>query len=328
MKVIAYAVRPDEIASFEEYSKIYNHNVTLIKESFGPHNAHLAEGFYGVSILGNCKANKEGIEAIAKLGVKYLASRSAGVNNIDLETAKKYDIKVSNVPAYSPNAVSEFAVGITLCVLRNIQQAIRRVDVQNFGLSGLMGSELRNKTIGFIGTGRIGLATIKAFSGFSGKLIGYDLYENEEAKKYIEYKNLDELFAKSDIISLHCPLTPENYHLINKESIAKMKDGVIIVNTARGGLMNAEDLIGGLESGKIGGLATDVYENEVGIFHNDHRNSILEDDVLVRLLKFPNVLFTPHYAFYTDEAVDNMVEYSLESLSEFEKTGKSKNEVK
>lgn len=328
MKILAYCVRPDEMDSFNKYTKELGHEVTILKESFGPHNAALAQDYEGISILGNCNANAEAIEKISALGVKYLASRSAGVNNIDLEAAKKFNVRVSNVPAYSPNAVAEFAVTATLCVARNLQQAIRRVDTQNFGLDGLIGFELRNKIIGFIGTGRIGLTTIKAFSGFGGKMIGYDLYQNEEAKKYIEYRTLDELFAEADIISLHCPLTEENYHLINRNNIAKMKDGVVIVNTARGALMDSEAVIDGLKSGKIGGLATDVYEHEVGIFHNNHTNSILKDDVLARLLKFPNVLVTPHYGFYTDEAVSNMVEYSLTNLKDFEKTGVCKNEVK
>ncbi|WP_032122931.1 D-isomer specific 2-hydroxyacid dehydrogenase family protein [Clostridium amazonitimonense] len=328
MKILAYCVRPDELSSFEKYSKQIGHEVTVLKESFGPQNAHLAEGYDAVSILGNCNANKEAIEKISKLGVKYLATRSAGINNIDMEAAKKFDVRACNVPAYSPNAVAEFAVASTLCVARNLQQAIRRVDVQNFGLAGLIGFELRNKTIGFIGTGRIGLTTIKAFSGFGAKMIGYDLYQNEEAKKYIEYRTLDELFKEADIISLHCPLTDDNYHIINRENIAKMRDGVVIVNTARGALMDAEAVIEGLKSGKIAGLATDVYENEVGIFHNDHTNSLIKDDNLARLMQFPNVLVTPHFGFYTDEAVANMVEYSLQNLKHFEISGQCKNEIK
>lgn len=328
MKIIAYAVRPDELSSFEKYSKKLGHDVTLVKESFAPENAHLAEGYDAVSILGNCRATSEALEILSKLNINYLATRSAGVNNIDMEAARRFNIRVSNVPAYSPNAVAEFAVASTLCIARNLHQAIRRVDVQNFGLAGLIGFELRNKTIGFIGTGRIGLTTIKAFSGFGAKMIGYDLYPNEEAKKYIEYRTLDELFAEADIISMHCPLTPENLHLINAENISKMKDGVVIVNTARGALMDAAAVIEGLKSGKIGGVATDVYENEVGIFHNDHTNSILKDDILARLLQFPNVLVTPHFGFYTDEAVSNMVEYSLQNLKDFEVNNQCKNEIK
>lgn len=327
MKVLAYCVRPDEMSSFEKFSKVHNHEVTIVKESFAPATADLAEGYDAISILGNCTANKEAIEKVAKLGVKYIATRSAGFNNIDLEAAKENGIKVSNVPAYSPNAVGEFAVGVTLCLARNFKKAFKRVDVQNFSLDGLIGFELRNKTIGFIGTGRIGQTAIKGFSGFGAKMIGYDLYPNDNAAQYIEYKSLEEVIAESDIISLHCPLTDDNYHMIDAKAIEKMKDGVIIINTSRGQLMNAQDLIAGLKTGKIGGVATDVYEYEYGIFHNDHQNNIISDETLLTLKSFPNVIVTPHYGFYTDEAVANMVEYSLENLREYEEKNNCKNEL-
>ncbi|MBX7356230.1 lactate dehydrogenase [Clostridium chauvoei] len=327
MKILAYCVRPDEMSSFEKFSKEFNHEVKVLKESFSKETAYLAKGYDAVSILGNDDANKEAIEKIASLGVKYLATRSAGVNNIDLEAAKENNIRVSNVPAYSPNSVAEFTVGVTLCLARNLNKAFKRVEAQNFSLNGLIGFELRNKTIGIIGTGRIGQTVIKAFSGFGAKLIGYDLYENENAAKYIEYKSLDEVFKEADIITLHCPLTEDNYHLINKENINKMKDGVVLINTSRGQLMNTEDIIDAIKSGKIAGLATDVYENEYGIFHNDHQNNIIKDETLLTLKSFPNVIVTPHYGFYTDEAVSNMVEYSLENLYDFETKNQCKNEI-
>lgn len=319
MKVLAYCVRPDELYSFDKYTKELDHQVTIHHEPFGPANAHLAAGYEGVSILGNCNANAEAIEIIAKAGVKYLVSRSAGFNNIDLNEAEKWGIRVANVPAYSPNAVAEYAVASALCLARNVKQVIKRVEKNNFSLGGLIGFELRNKTIGFIGTGRIGLTAIKAFSGFGARMIGYDLYQNEAAREYIEYKELDEIFAEADIISLHCPLTEENYHQINQETIKKMKDGVIIINVARGGLMDTDAVIAALKSGKIGALAMDTYEHEVGVFHNNLEGTSFKDDALDELINMPNVLVTPHYAFYTDEAVANMVEYSLENLSFFEK---------
>ena len=327
MKVLAYCVRPDEISSFEEFSKKFNHEVNTLKDSFSKETAYLAKGYDAVSILGNDNANREAIEEIAKLGVKYLATRSAGINNIDLDAAKENNIRVSNVPAYSPNSVAEFTVGVTLCLARNLKKAFKRVESQNFSLNGLIGFELRNKTIGIIGTGRIGQTVIQGFSGFGAKLIGYDLYQNENAAKYIEYKSLDEVFKEADIITLHCPLTKDNYHLINKKNIEKMKDGVVLINTSRGQLMNTEDVIEGIKCGKIAGLATDVYENEYGIFHSDHQNNILKDETLLALKSFPNVIVTPHYGFYTDEAVSNMVEYSLENLYDFETKKQCKNEV-
>ena len=327
MKILAYCVRPDEMSSFEKFSAKYNHEVKIVKESFSPATAHLAEGYDAVCILGNCTANREAIEIISKFNIKYLATRSAGFNNIDLEAAKEFGISVSNVPAYSPNAVGEFAVGVTLCLARNFKQAFKRVEAQDFSLEGLIGFELRNKTVGFIGTGRIGQTAIKAFSGFGCKMIGYDLYPNENAAKYLEYKTLDEVFAEADIISLHCPLTDDNYHIINAENIAKMKDGVILVNTSRGQLMDARALIDGIKSKKIGGVATDVYEHEYGIFHNNHQNEIITDETLLTLKSFPNVIVTPHYGFYTDEAVANMVEYSLQNLYDYETTNECKNKL-
>ena len=325
MKILAYCVRPDEMESFEIFKKKYNHTVHIVKESFCPSNAHLAEGYDAVAILGNCTATREALEILNKLGIHYLATRSAGINNIDLEAATELDINVCNVPAYSPNSVAEYTVALTLALGRNLRKVFRRVDAQNFALDGLIGFELRNKTIGFIGTGRIGQCAMKAFSGFGAKMIGYDLYPNETAKEFIEYKSLEEVFAEADIISFHCPLTDDNYHLVRKENIEKMKDGVILVNTSRGALMNAEDLIEGLKSGKIGGVATDVYEHEVGIVHNNWEHKIIKDETLLALKSFPNVLFTPHCAFYTDEAVSNMVEYTLQNLYDFETTGKCKN---
>lgn len=326
MKILAYCVRPDELESFETFKNRFNHTVDIVKESFTPNTAHLAKGYDAVSILGNCTANRRALEILKNLGVHYLATRSAGINNIDLEAAKEFDIKISNVPAYSPNSVGEFTVALTLALGRNLRQAFRKADVQDFSLNGLIGFELRNKTIGFIGTGRIGQCAMKAFSGFGAKMIGYDLYPSETAKEFIEYKSLDEVFAEADIISLHCPLTDDNYHLINKENIEKMKDGVIIVNTSRGALMSAEDLIEGLKSGKIGGVATDVYEKEVGLLHNNWKDKVIDDKVFLTLKSFENVLITPHYAFYTDEAVSNMVEYSLQNLYDFETVGTCKNQ--
>lgn len=325
MKILAYCVRPDEMESFEKFKAKYNHTVDIVKESFSPSTASLAKGYDAVSILGNCTANREALEIIHSFGIKYLATRSAGINNIDFDAAREFNINVSNVPAYSPNSVAEFTVGATLALARNFKKAFKRVDAQNFALDGLIGFELRNKTIGFIGTGRIGQTTMKAFSGFGAKMIGYDLYPSESAKEFIEYKTLEEVLKESDIISLHCPLTNDNYHLINKETISIMKDNVIIVNTSRGPLMNGEDLLEGLLSGKIGGLATDVYEHEVGVFHSNWEHKILNDKTLLALKAMPNVIITPHYAFYTDEAVSNMVEYSLQNLYDFETTGDCKN---
>ncbi|MBO0525733.1 lactate dehydrogenase [Clostridium botulinum] len=327
MKILAYCVRPDEIDSFKNFSEKYGHTVDLIPDSFGPSVAHLAKGYDGISILGNDTCNREALEKIKDCGIKYLATRTAGVNNIDFDAAKEFGINVANVPAYSPNSVSEFTVGLALSLTRKIPFALKRVELNNFALGGLIGVELRNLTLGVIGTGRIGLKVIEGFSGFGmKKMIGYDIFENEKAKKYIEYKSLDEVYKEADIITLHAPLTDDNYHMIGKESIAKMKDGVFIINAARGALIDSEALIEGLKSGKIAGAALDSYEYEQGVFHNNKMNEIMKDDTLARLKSFPNVVITPHLGFYTDEAVSNMVEITLMNLQEFELKGTCKNQ--
>lgn len=328
MKIKAYAVRPDEFKAFEEYGKKFGHEVSIEAKSITPETVELAKGFEGVTFLGNCTVNREVLQKLSEYGIRYIASRSAGVNNIDFKAAKEFGIKVSNVPAYSPNAVSEFAVTLAMCLLRNLPQALKRANVQNFGLSGLIGREIRNQTVGVIGVGKIGKEVAKAYKGFGAKVIGYDAFENEEAKEYLTYHTLEEVFELADVISFHCPLTVENYHLINKETIKKMKEGVIIINTARGGLIDAEALLEGLYSGKIAGAALDVYENEVGILHRDCTNLTIKDMIFNQLRSFQNVIITPHCAFYTDEAVANMVEYSLESLKLFEDNGESKCEVR
>lgn len=325
MKIITFNTRDDEMDSFTEFSKGLNQDITHLKERFSPETAHLAEGYEAISIVGSCIASQDAIQKIAKLGIKYISTRTTGYDNIDLETAKENNIRVTHVPAYSPNAVAEFVVLGALSLARNLNKITDNVENHNFSLEGLLGFELRNKVIGVIGTGRIGTEVIKTFSGFGSKIIGHDPYENEEAKKYITYKSLDEVFAEADIITLHCPLTEKNKHLINDENIQKMKDGVIIINAARGELVNSLSMIKGLESGKIAGFFMDVYENEEGIFH--HNISSLKDNVLIRLMEFPNVLITPHCAFYTDEAVSNMVEIALNNIYELHSKGSCLNEL-
>lgn len=327
MKVLAYCTRSDEIDVFNKLSSKYGHEVTMIPENFSPETAHLAKGYDGITFFVNCKATREALETIASFGVKYIATRGAGFNNIDLVACKELDIKVSNVPAYSPNAVSELTIGLVINLTRKIHRAVERVKEQNFELNGLIGTEVRNLTIGVIGTGRIGLNVIKAFSGFGCKIIANDIYESDEVKKYAEYKSLDEVYKEADIITLHCPLSADNYNMINDKAIEKMKNGVIIINVARGGLVDTAALVRGLKSQKISAAALDTYENEVGIFHDNHTDNVLQDEVLTWLLQCPNVILTPHYAFYTDEAVKNMVETTLLNIKDFELFGAAKNEI-
>lgn len=297
-----------------------------VKESLSLENVHLAEGIEAVAILGNCNARREVLEELSKGGVKYLASRSAGYNNIDLEAAKEFGIRVSNA-TYSPNSVADFATMLALMLNRRVIESIKRSQGQDYTLGGLMGNELRNQVIGVIGTGRIGQTVIKNFSGFGPKILAYDLYPNEEMKAYVEYVDLDTLLQKADIITLHAPLFESNYHLINKETISKMKQGVKIINTARGELIDTFALIDGLKNSKIGGTALDVIENELGIFHSDCRFKTIDHDGLAILKSLPNVILTPHCAFYTDQAVSDMVECGLRSLHSFLLKGTSPWEI-
>lgn len=328
MKVLAYQVRPDEKQYVKTLAPIYGHDVIMVSEDFSPDTAYLAEGYEGLMIQGNSKANRKALETISLLGIKYITSRAAGTNNIDVAACSKLGIKAAHVPAYSPNAVSEFTVGLILTLTRRIHAAIKKAERKDFSLRGLIGTEIRNCVLGVIGAGRIGFNVIKAFSGFGCRIIVHDIFENEEVKKYATFTTLEELYSEADIITLHCPLFEENYHMINDETISKMKDGVIIVNAARGALIDSKALIRGIKSGKIGAVALDVYEEEVGVFHNDHSDRILQDDILPRLLQFPNVIVTPHCAFYTDEAVSNMVETALSNLKNYELSGTCKNEIK
>jgi D-lactate dehydrogenase len=328
MKILAYGVGPVEINAFNEFSEKYGHEVTRLSENFGPDTAHLAKGYGGISTFGTCNVNRQALEEVSKYGIKYIAQRTSGYNNIDVEAAKELGFKVSNVPAYSPNSVSEFTIGLALSLTRNIPRVVKRMDMQNFGLAGLLGRELRKMTIGVIGTGRIGLMVIKAFAGLGCKIIANDVYQNEETKKYATYVSLDELYANADLITLHTPLFDSTAHMINEAAIAKMKDNVIIINAARGGLIDTEALLKGIKSGKISKVAMDSYENELEYFHHDYTNKLVQDDTLARLLQLPNVIVTPHCAFFTDEAVSNMVEIALSNLREFELKGACKDELK
>lgn len=327
MKIMNFATRQDEIPGLEMYSEEFGYDFEVHHESLGPDTVHLAKGFDAVTIIGNCKCNKEVLEELDSYGVRYVLARAAGYNNIDLETAGKLGIRVANVPAYSPSSVSEFVVGLALTLTRNINHALDRAKRQDFSLQGLIGREIQELTVGVVGTGRIGANVVKHFAGFGGRVICNDLYPNEEVKKYGEYVDLDYLLKEADIITLHCPLFEDNYHMINKESIEGMKDDVIIINAARGGLVDTEALLEGLLSGKIKGAALDTYEDEAGIFFVDHSGKILQDEVLARLIGLPNVLVTPHYAFYTETAVRNIIETVFNNIKSLEE-GECRNEVR
>lgn len=317
MKVLVYAVRKDELKAIEKYSKEFNLDVTIADVNFGVDTAEMAEGFDAVIILGNCIANRPALEKIASYGIKVLATRSAGYEKIDLEAAKELGIMVSNVPAYSPNAISEYAVTAALMLARNVKKMIKNSLVHNYSLKGLIGFELRKSTVGIIGTGRIGKEAAKTFKGFGAKVIAYDLYPSEEAKEYLEYVDLETLLKESDVVSLHMPLFDSNYHMINSDTLKLMKNTAVLVNTSRGPLVNSADLLAALKAGEIAGYAMDTYEYEVGLLHVDRSNTPIEDHIFLSLSSMDNVIVSPHYAFYTDEAVANMVEISFRNIANY-----------
>ncbi|PSB52076.1 hydroxyacid dehydrogenase, partial [filamentous cyanobacterium Phorm 6] len=268
------------------------------------------------------------LRAIAQNGVRLLALRSAGFNHVDLAVARDLDLTLLRVPAYSPYAVAEHAVAMILSLNRKIHRAYNRVREGNFALDGLLGFDLHGKTVGIVGTGRIGAITAQILHGFGCRLLGYDVYQNPDCVALgMEYVALPELFAASDIVSLHCPLIPETYHLINAGAIEQMKPGIMLINTSRGQLIDTKAVIKGLKSGKIGYLGLDVYEQETDLFFEDLSNHVIQDDVFQRLLTFPNVLITGHQAFFTEEALKNIAESTIGNITDFEQGRTSPNQI-
>ena len=328
MKIAFFSSKPYDKTFFEAENKNYGFELNFYETHLGPHIVNAIEDEQAVCVFVNDKVNRQVIEILAKKGVKIIALRCAGFNNVDLEAAKEFGIKVCRVPAYSPEAVAEHTMAMLLTLNRKTHKAYNRVREQNFALNGLLGFNLFQKTIGVVGTGKIGKAFINIAKGFGCKIIAYDLYPDQELMNNgVEYVELDKLFKSSDIISLHCPLTPETKHVINAESISKMKNGVLIINSARGGLIDTEALINGLKSKKVGGAGLDVYENERDYFFEDESGTVLEDDILARLLTFNNVVITSHQAFLTEEALNNIVETTLNNILSYAKKEELINEV-
>ncbi|MBC7385136.1 MAG: 2-hydroxyacid dehydrogenase [Cryobacterium sp.] len=296
------------------------HELTFFDTSLRKETAVLAHGYACISCSVGDDLGGETMEALAKNGVRLIALRSAGYNQVDLAAAEKQGIHIVRVPAYSPHAIAEHAVALLLALNRHIPKASNRVRDLNFSLEGLMGFDLHGKTVGVIGTGKIGSVMVKILNGFGCKVIAYDLTEDDQLvrSEMVRYTSLEALYRESDIISLHVPLTPKTHHLIHSESFAQMKKGVYLVNTSRGGLVDTKELISALKSGQVGAAALDVYEEEEGIFYHDLSVGMLKDDVLARLLTFPNVLMTSHQAFFTREAVSNIALTTLLNVSEFE----------
>lgn len=310
MKVAVYNLRPfDEAEWFAHYAKELGLELVTCPDAPGPGNVGLTEGCLCVDII-TSPIDRDLMAAFAANGVKYLVTRTIGYDHIDLEAAREFGIRVGNAP-YGPNGVADYAVMLILMSIRRMKRILQRTQLQDYTLAGIQGRELKDLTVGVIGTGRIGRAVIGNLSGFGCRILAHDLVENEDVKAKAAYVDLEELLAQSDVITLHTPLTEENYHLIDAQTLRKMKDGVIIVNTARGGLIDSEALIDALESGKVGAAGLDVVENEFGLYYYDHKNDILNNRELALLRSFPNVTVSHHMAFYTDNEVKTVIRDSL-----------------
>lgn len=318
MQVTVYNFRDfDEKIYFEEYAKELGITLVTCPDAPCMENVALAKGSECIDII-TSKMPGELIAAFAQQGVRYITTRTIGYDHIDIKACKEFGIAVGNAP-YGPNGVADYTIMLLLMSIRKAKQIMQRTNIQDYTLNGNLGRELKDMTVGVIGTGRIGKTVIRSLTGFGCKIIAYDLYESEEVKEMARYVPLDTIWQQADIITLHTPLTDANYHMINAETIANMKDGVILINTARGPLIEAEALLKAIESGKIGAAGLDVVENEFGLYYYDRKNDVLDNRELGLLRSYPNVTVTHHMAFYTDNYVKTVVEDSLKSCACFMK---------
>lgn len=329
MKILFYDTKSYDKESFEETRKNFpDIEIEYTKSDLDPRTAALAEGFDAVCAFVSSDVGSRTLSILHDKGIRLVLMRCAGYNNVDLQKAQECDICVMTVPGYSPEAVAEHAMALALACNRRLYKAYNKVRENDFSLTGLMGFNFYQKTAGIIGTGKIGAAMCRICHGFGMKVIAYDVYENASLKDFVTYVSLDELLAQSNLISLHCPLLDSTHHMINIETIKKMKDGVIFVNTSRGALVKTTDLIEGIRMHKFAGVGLDVYEEETQNVFEDRSDEILEHSTTARLLSFPNVMITSHQGFFTREALEAIAETSLQNAMDF-KTGKeNSNEVK
>jgi D-lactate dehydrogenase len=320
MKTAVFSAKSYDKEYLEKANIQKLHELVYFETSLKEKTVRLAETFDAVCVFVNDRLNAEIIEQLSKFHVRLIALRCAGFNNVDIETASNYNIKVLRVPAYSPHAVAEHAVALILTLNRKTHKAYNRIREGNFSLERLTGFELHGKTVGVIGTGRIGAVFASIMKGFGCSVIAYDKSPNQALiDEGVIYRHLFEIFKESDIISLHCPLTPETHNIINAKSLRLMKKGVMIINTSRGKLIDTEAAIDALKSGIIGYLGIDVYEQEEKLFFKDLSEMIIADDKIARLITFPNVLITSHQAFFTDNALTQIANSTIQNLTDFEK---------
>ncbi len=329
MKILFYDTKSYDKESFQDTLKDYQGiTIEYTKSDLDPRTAALAEGFDAVCAFVSSDIGTRTMEILHEKGITLLLMRCAGFNNVDLDTAGKYGIRVMRVPGYSPEAVAEHAMALALASNRRLYKAYNKVRENDFSLSGLMGFNFYQKTAGIIGTGKIGAAMCRICRGFGMRVIAYDVYQNESLKEFVEYVSLERLLSDSDVISLHCPLMDSTYHIINIDTIRQMKDGVILVNTSRGALVKTDDLIEGIRMHKFAGVGLDVYEEETNNVFEDRSDEILEHSTTARLLSFPNVMITSHQGFFTREALGAIAATTLQNAADYMAGKESPNDVK
>ncbi len=327
MKVMVFGTRQEEREIIEKQAALYGYEVCMRSDFLTEANVQETKGCEAVCIVVNCRITRTMAHTMSQAGVKYILTRAAGTDHLDVEAIREYGMQTANVPFYSPNAVSEHTILLTLAALRHFKEQIRRTAKYDFSIAGLEGRELRNMTVGVIGAGRIGCATICGLKGFGCRILAYDQRKQEEIREDVSYVSRETVLAESDVLIFHCPLTKETYHMICENTIEKCKDGVVLINCARGGIIDSKAVLKALKSGKIGALAMDVYEQEDSFLRKDMSVQGLQDGVFKELTDREDVIYTSHTAFYTDEAISNMIETSFKNLYEYEKSGKCENEV-
>lgn len=328
MKTAVFSTKPYDEKFLSEANTTGAHYLDFFEERLSHHTASLVDGHTAICAFVNDSLSAPVLDILHQRGVRFIALRCAGFNQVNLRHAESLGIRLAHVPAYSPYAVAEYALTLILTLNRRVHRAYNRVRDGNFSIDGLLGFDLNGCTVGLIGTGKIGRIFAKLLTGFGVRILGYDVFPNEEFTALGgTYVDRETLFAESDIISLHCPLTPETFHIINPESIARMKRGVMIINTSRGALVDATAVIRGLKSGHVGYLGLDVYEQEADLFYENLSEQIIQDDIIQRLLTFPNVLVTSHQAYFTETALVNIAETTIGNLSDYASGAMLKNEV-
>lgn len=328
MRVAVFSTKSYDRTFLSQANARYGHELVFFEARLDHQTAPLAAGFECVCVFVNDRLDQPALTTLAQGRTRLVALRCAGFNNVDLAAAERLGLAVVRVPAYSPHAVAEHTVGLILSLNRKIHRAYHRVRDGNFSLEGLMGFDLAGKTVGVVGTGKIGTVVARILHGFGCRLLGLDPMPNPECLRLgMEYLELEPLLARSDIVTLHCPLTPQTHHLINARSLQQLKPGAMLVNTSRGAVIDTPAVIQALKSGRLGSLALDVYEEEADVFFQDLSDQVIQDDVLARLLTFPNVLITGHQAFFTREALQAIAETTLGNIAQFEQTGRSPNQV-